>query len=89
MHYEYSPEGVCSRKIIIETDDENNTIKSVKFVGGCPGNTVGVAKLCEGRTINEVIELLKGTPCGFRGTSCPDQLARALEKIKEENNKKI
>ena len=89
MHYEYSREGVCSRQIILETDDENNTIKSVKFVGGCPGNTVGVAKLCEGRTINEVIELLKGTPCGFRGTSCPDQLARALEKIKEENNKKI
>ena len=89
MHYEYSPEGVCSRQIIIETDDENNTIKSVKFVGGCPGNTVGVAKLCEGRTIDEVIQLLKGTPCGFRGTSCPDQLARALEKIKEENNKKI
>ena len=89
MHYEYEPESVCSRKIIIETDDENNTIKSVRFVGGCPGNTVGVAKLCEGRTIDEVIELLKGTPCGFRGTSCPDQLARALEKIKEEKNRKI
>ena len=89
MHYEYEPEGVCSRKIIIETDDENNTIKSVRFVGGCPGNTVGVAKLCEGRTIDEVIELLKGTPCGFRGTSCPDQLARALEKMKEEKNNKI
>ena len=86
MHYEYSREGVCSRQIILETDDENNTIKSVKFVGGCPGNTVGVAKLCEGRTIDEVIQLLKGTPCGFRGTSCPDQLARALEKIKEEKN---
>ena len=89
MHYEYEPEGACSRKIIIETDDENNTIKSVRFVGGCPGNTVGVAKLCEGRTIDEVIELLKGTPCGFRGTSCPDQLARALEKMKEEKNNKI
>lgn len=87
MHYEYEPEGVCSRRIIIDVDDEADTITSVKFVGGCAGNTVGVAKLCEGRKVDEVIKTLKGIPCGFRDTSCPDQLAKALEKLKEEKNK--
>jgi len=63
-------------------DLDNDVIKSVKIVNGCPGNTVGVSKLVEGRKIEDVIKLLKGIPCGFRGTSCPDQLAKALEGIK-------
>ena len=79
MRYEYKPEGVCSKQFIIEL------IVSVKIIGGCPGNTVGVSKLCEGKKVDEVIKLLKGIPCGFRDTSCPDQLARALEQIKENN----
>lgn len=82
MEYRYTPEGVCSMQMIFEID--NNTIKSLKIIGGCPGNTIGVSKLVVGRTVDEVIEMLKGIPCGMRGTSCPDQVARALEEYKEK-----
>ena len=82
MEYRYTPEGVCSREMIIEL--EGDTIKSVKIVGGCPGNTVGLTHMVQGRKIDEVIEKLKGIPCGFRSTSCPDQLARALEELKKK-----
>lgn len=82
MEYRYTPEGVCSREMIIEMD--GNIIKSVKIIGGCPGNTMGVSTMVEGKNIDEVIKKLKGIPCGMKGTSCPDQLARALEKVKEE-----
>ena len=85
MEYVYTPEGVCSRKMIFQI--EGNIVKSVKIEGGCAGNTVGISKLVEGLTIDEVIKRLKGIPCGFKGTSCPDQLAIALEKIKEKENK--
>lgn len=84
MIYKYTPDGVCSREIIIDIDDEKDIINSVKIVGGCPGNTVGVSKLVEGRKIDDVIKLLKGIPCGIKGTSCPDQLAIALETYKKE-----
>lgn len=80
MEYRYKPEGVCSKEMIIQI--EGNIIKSVKIIGGCPGNTLAVSAMVEGKEINEVIRKLKGIPCGVRGTSCPDQLARALEKIK-------
>lgn len=80
MEYRFRPQGVCSSEMIIEMDED--IIKKVKIVGGCAGNTVGVSKLAEGRKIDEVINLLKGIPCGLRGTSCPDQLAKALEEIK-------
>ena len=83
MVHEYNPVGVCSMKIIIETDDEKNIIKSVKFIGGCHGNTQGVAALLVGMDIDEAISRLKGIDCGGRGTSCPDQLAIALEEIKK------
>ena len=76
------PKGVCSMQMIFEI--ENNIIKKLKIIGGCPGNTVGVSKLVEGRNIDEVIEMLKGIPCGIKGTSCPDQVARALEEYKKE-----
>lgn len=82
MEYIYEPEGVCSHKIIF--DIENNIIKSVKIIGGCPGNTVGLSKLLEGQNIDDVIKKLKGIPCGYKGTSCPDQIAKALEKYKRE-----
>ncbi|MGM9873641.1 MAG: TIGR03905 family TSCPD domain-containing protein [Bacilli bacterium] len=80
--FEYIPVGVCSRKMIVEV--ENDTITKVEIIGGCPGNTVGLSKLCEGRKVDDVLSLLKGIPCGMRGTSCPDQLATALEKMKQE-----
>ena len=82
MEYRYMPKGVCSMQMIFEI--ENNIIKKLKIIGGCPGNTVGVSKLVEGINIDEVIEMLKGIPCGIKGTSCPDQVARALEEYKKE-----
>ncbi len=75
--YSYTPKGVCSRQINFEIED--GIVKKVQFVGGCSGNTQGVAKLAAGRPVEEIISLLKDTDCNGRGTSCPDQLARALE----------
>ncbi len=74
----FTPRGVCSRQINVEVED--GIIKDVQFIGGCNGNTQGVAKLAKGRPAKEVIELLRGTNCNGRGTSCPDQLAKALEQ---------
>ena len=81
MEYRYKPNGVCSREIIIETDGD--IIKKVTIVGGCQGNTQGVSRLVEGMHIDEVIKRLKGILCGTKGTSCPGQLAKALEELKE------
>lgn len=83
MEYKYTPRGVCSMQMIFQID--NNIIKSLKIIGGCPGNTVGVSRLVEGKSIDEVIEMLKGIPCGVRGTSCPDQVAIALEEYKKNH----
>ncbi len=83
MEYRYEPKGVCSYEMIIEV--EGDTIKKVTIEGGCAGNTVGVSRLVEGMKIEEAIKRLKGIPCGMKGTSCPDQLARALEIVVNEN----
>lgn len=81
MIYEYTPKGVCSMKMIFEI--EGNIVKSLKIIGGCPGNTIGVSKLIENKNIDEIIQMLKGIPCGAKGTSCPDQVALALEQYKK------
>ena len=78
MVYNYQTKGVCSRSIAVEIDDDH-IIKSVQFMGGCNGNTQGVARLAEGRKAEDVIASLRGINCGGRGTSCPDQLANAIE----------
>lgn len=78
MEYRYKPEGVCSREMIF--DIEGDIVKSVKIVGGCAGNTAGISSLVKGMKIKDIIEKLKGIPCGYKGTSCPDQLAKALEQ---------
>lgn len=83
MKFTYKPQGVCSTEMIF--DIEGDTVKSVEIINGCSGNTKGISKLVEGMKIDEVIKRLKGIPCGVRATSCPDQLATALQKIKEEN----
>lgn len=75
---EYKTKGVCSQKIIFELDGD--TVKHVEFVGGCSGNTQGVARLVEGMKVDEAIRRLEGIRCGVRPTSCPDQLARALKQ---------
>ena len=82
MEYIYETKGTCSTKMIIEI--EQDYIKKVTIIGGCAGNTKGVSTLVEGMKIDEVIKKLKGIPCGVRTTSCPDQLARALEEIKNK-----
>ena len=79
---EFNPVGVCSKKMVVECDN-NEIITKVQIIGGCPGNTLGVSKLCLGRSVDEVISLLEGVRCGMRSTSCPDQLSKALKKLKE------
>ena len=83
MKYIYEPQGVCSMQMIFEIEED--TIKDLKIIGGCPGNTVGVSLLVKGRKVDEIIELLRGIPCGNKGTSCPDQVAIALQEYKEKN----
>ncbi len=79
----YTTKGVCSRRIDIQVED--GIITSVKFMGGCAGNTQGVAALVKGMSVNEAIERLSGIRCGFKSTSCPDQLANALKEFKTKN----
>ena len=74
----YTTKGTCSMAIEYELDDEQR-VHNVKFIGGCSGNTQGVAKLVEGVPVKEVISRLEGIKCGSRPTSCPDQLATALK----------
>ena len=78
----YSPKGVCSKQIEIEIDGD--TIVSCKFLGGCSGNTQGICALVKGMSIENAIERLEGIRCGFRATSCPDQLACALKSNKNK-----
>ena len=78
MIYQYKPVGVCSQNITVEL--EQDTVKSVQFVGGCNGNTQGVGALVAGMKVDEAIKRLRGIKCGFRSTSCPDQLSIALEQ---------
>lgn len=79
----YKTKGTCSHAI--EFTVEDGILKSCKFMGGCMGNTQGVARLAAGRPVEEVISLLDGIQCGFKGTSCPDQLARALKAYQKKN----
>ena len=77
----YMTKGTCSQAINVEVND--GIVTSVEFIGGCHGNTQGVAALVKGMTVDEVIKRLEGIDCRGRGTSCPDQLAKALKKISE------
>ena len=77
----YATSRTCSREIDFEVDN-NNIVTSCEFIGGCMGNTQGVARLVVGRSVDDVIKTLEGINCGNRGTSCPDQLAQALKAYK-------
>ena len=79
MHYEYNPQGVCSKKI--EFDIIDDKLSNVKYTGGCNGNLKAISKLVEGMEVEEVIKRCKGIKCGFKNTSCTDQLVKALESI--------
>ena len=79
MHYTYNPKGVCSTEINFDLD-ENGKISGLRFTGGCNGNLKAIGKLLEGQDAKRAAEILKGNDCGGRGTSCADQLSRALEQ---------
>ena len=78
MTYEYQTKGTCPRKIKVDLDGD--IIQSVEFTGGCNGNTKGLSAIVKGMKAQDVIERFQGITCGFRQTSCPDQLAKALEQ---------
>ena len=81
----YKTKGVCSRAINISIDTETQKVVEIVFEGGCNGNTKGVAALATGMTVDKIIEKVQGIKCGFKSTSCPDQLATALIEYKAEN----
>lgn len=77
----FKPQGVCSQKI--DFDIQDGKVVNVQFLGGCSGNTQGISRLVEGMDVNEAISRLEGIRCGFKNTSCPDQLAKALKQAIE------
>ena len=77
--YEYIPQGICSSLIKVFIDEDTDTIKSVAILGGCHGNLTAIMRLLKGKTVEECVQALGGIKCGRRGTSCPDQVAKALE----------
>lgn len=81
MQFEYRTKGTCSQKIFFEIED--GKVKNVQFLGGCNGNLQGISKLVEGMDVDEVIRRVQGIHCGMKPTSCPDQLATALQEAKE------
>ena len=81
--YTYKTKGTCSALIHIDMD-KDHIIRAIDFVGGCNGNLQGIAALVKGKKPEEIISALKGIDCNFKGTSCPDQLARALEEVEEQ-----
>ncbi len=84
MKYTYNTTGTCSRTIEIEIEDDK--LMSLNFVGGCNGNLKGISALCRGMKVDDIIDKLKGIKCGFKNTSCPDQLANALMDYKKKFN---
>lgn len=81
MKYTYIPKGVCSQQIIL--DIENGIVNDLKVIGGCDGNLKGITSLVKGMKVEDVIKKLKGIKCGFKETSCPDQISKALESIQK------
>ncbi len=78
MKYTYKTKGTCSREINFELED--GIVKNVSFTGGCNGNLKGISRLAQGQSAENIIKTLEGTKCGFKSTSCPDQLAQALKE---------
>ena len=83
MHYNYTTKGVCSRQISFDIED--GIVKNVSFVGGCNGNLKGISALVEGADAKDIVKRLRGTKCGMKDTSCPDQLAAAIEAALADN----
>jgi uncharacterized protein (TIGR03905 family) len=86
MKCEYDIQGVCPSKVSFELDTDANTISGISFDGGCSGNLSAIAKLLEGESPDKVIEMFAGHTCGRKCTSCVDQLAKAVQNARENNN---
>ncbi|MGN1004271.1 MAG: TIGR03905 family TSCPD domain-containing protein [Oscillospiraceae bacterium] len=84
MKVTYTPRGVCSRQMMVEAED--GVITDVQVLGGCDGNLKGLMSLLKGMSVEQAISRLEGIRCGMKATSCPDQLAKALRKLQEEEN---
>ncbi len=82
MEFIYKTEGTCSKQIILQIDENTDTIIDVHFIGGCVGNTLGISSLVRNMHIDDVIHKLEGIQCGLKPTSCPDQLSQALKTYK-------
>ena len=85
ISFDYKPQGVCARNIHLDLSDDGNKVMGVEFTGGCDGNLKAISKLVEGMSIDDVIARCKGVPCQGT-TSCPDQLAQALEAYKAQQH---
>lgn len=83
MSFQYRTKGVCARNITFDIVD--GTVVNVKFDGGCNGNTQGISRLIEGMPVKDAIRRMEGIRCGFKGTSCPDQLAQALKEALQQD----
>ncbi len=88
MQMKYSNKGVCSTQTILDVDDNTHIIKSCEIVGGCMGNTQGISSLLVGMKAEDAIERMRGIKCGFRSTSCPDQVSNALTEVLDRLNGK-
>lgn len=82
--FEYTPKGVCSSKMVFKIDGD--TVIDVKTIGGCPGNGLGVRSLCQNQNIDYIINKLEGIKCGYKPTSCPDQISTALKEYKQKRD---
>lgn len=80
MQTVYETQGTCSKAILLDIDEATGIINNVQFMGGCAGNTLGIAALVRGQKAEDVISRVEGITCGFKSTSCPDQLAKALRQ---------
>lgn len=85
MEYKYKTSGTCS--VVISFNIDGDVITNIKFMGGCPGNLKAISKLLDGKTVDYIESMLLGNECGVRGTSCADQLAKAVRQAYEETSK--
>ena len=85
MEYTYNTKGTCS--VQIKFDINEDIITNIRFIGGCPGNLNAISKLLDGKTVDYIVDNLEGNLCGMRGTSCADQLAKAVKEAKEQAKK--
>ena len=82
MEYRYKPQGVCSTEMIFDIDEKTKIVRDLKVIQGCNGNLQGISSLIKGMKIDDIIAKLSGIKCGFKSTSCPDQISKALEQFK-------